>query len=107
MLSPRKLLLSWSSGKDSAWMLYRLQQDPSWEIGALLTTINAAAERVAMHAVHVTLLQAQAEAANLPLWLVALPHPCPNEVYEERMGRAVSRAVAAGFTHVAFGDLFL
>ena len=107
MSPPRKVLVSWSSGKDSAWMLHQLRQEPSYEIGGLLTTINESAARVAMHAVRVALLEAQAAAAGLPLWQIPLPSPCSNEEYERRMGAAVDRAIAEGFTHVAFGDLFL
>jgi uncharacterized protein (TIGR00290 family) len=102
-----KTLVSCSSGKDSAWMLHALRARPDVEIGALLTTINADAQRVAMHAVRVGLVQAQAEALDLPLWQAPIPSPCPNEVYERAMADAVRRAVAEGFTHVAFGDLFL
>jgi uncharacterized protein (TIGR00290 family) len=102
-----KTLVSWSSGKDSAWMLHVLKQDPSIEIGGLLTTMNEQFDRVAMHAVRRRLLEAQAEAAGVPLRTVQLPWPCTNEHYEERMQVAVSQAVAEGFTHVAFGDLFL
>jgi uncharacterized protein (TIGR00290 family) len=100
-------LVSWSSGKDSAWLVHVLRHMPEIEIGGILTTVNQAANRVAMHAVRRELLQAQADALDLPLWTVPIPHPCPNEVYEEAMRAAVQRAVAAGFTHVAFGDLFL
>jgi uncharacterized protein (TIGR00290 family) len=102
-----KTLVSWSSGKDSAWMVHTLRQRGDVEIGALLTTINEAAQRVAMHAVRVDVVQAQAAALGLPLWLVPIPSPCPNEIYEAVMRRAVARAVAEGFTHAAFGDLFL
>lgn len=102
-----KVLVSWSSGKDSAWMLHVLRQSGAWEVGALLTTVNEEAGRVAMHAVRRELLQQQAEAAGLPLREVPLPWPCTNDEYERRMGVAVARAVADGFTHVAFGDLFL
>ena len=102
-----KVLVSWSSGKDSAWMLHRLKQDPSVSIGGLLTTMNEAFDRVAMHAVRRTMLEAQAEAAELPLRPVPLPWPCTNEQYEARMREAVSAALSDGFTHVAFGDLFL
>jgi uncharacterized protein (TIGR00290 family) len=102
-----KTLVSWSSGKDSAWMLHVLKQDPSVEIGGLLTTMNEQFDRVAMHAVRRRLLEAQAEAAGVPLRTVQLPWPCTNEQYEDRMRVAVSQAVAEGFTHVAFGDLFL
>jgi uncharacterized protein (TIGR00290 family) len=102
-----KILVSWSSGKDSAWMLHVLKQDPSIEIGGLLTTMNEQFDRVAMHAVRRRLLEAQAAAAGVPLRTVQLPWPCTNEQYEDRMRAAVSQAVAEGFTHVAFGDLFL
>ena len=102
-----KTLVSWSSGKDSAWMLHVLKQDPTIEIGGLLTTMNERFDRVAMHAVRRTLLEAQADAAGVPLRTVPLTWPCTNEEYEERMRAAVAQAVAEGFTHVAFGDLFL
>ncbi|HTL01953.1 MAG TPA: hypothetical protein VL243_06995 [Vicinamibacterales bacterium] len=102
-----KVLVSWSSGKDSAWMLHKLKQDPAIEIGGLLTTMNEAFDRVAMHAVRRSLLEAQARAAGVPLRTIPLPWPCTNEEYEARMRAAVSQAVDEGFTHVAFGDLFL
>jgi uncharacterized protein (TIGR00290 family) len=102
-----KILVSWSSGKDSAWTLHVLKRDPSVEIGGLLTTMNEHFDRVAMHAVRRRLVEAQAEAAGVPLRTVPLPWPCTNEQYEARMRTAVQQAVAEGFTHVAFGDLFL
>jgi uncharacterized protein (TIGR00290 family) len=102
-----KILLSWSSGKDSAWALHLLNAAQPGAVAALLTTVNSAAERVAMHGVRRELVAAQARAAGLALWEVPIPQPCPNEVYEEQMRAACTRAVAAGFTHVAFGDLFL
>jgi uncharacterized protein (TIGR00290 family) len=102
-----KILVSWSSGKDSAWMLHLLRQQHAGAIGGLLTTVNEAFDRVAMHAVRRELLEAQARAAGLPLYRVDIPWPCPNAEYERRMSAAVSRLVADGFTHVAFGDLFL
>ena len=101
-----KTLISWSSGKDSAWMVHVLRQRDI-NIGAVLTTVNADARRVAMHAVRVELLEAQAHALRLPLWQVPIPSPCPNDVYERAMAAAVARAVAEGFTHIAFADLFL
>jgi uncharacterized protein (TIGR00290 family) len=104
--SPR-VLLSWSSGKDSAWALHVLRQQPDLEVVGLLTTFNEAIDRVAMHAVRRELVEAQAAAAGLPLVSVALPYPCSNEVYERRMRAALTEAKAAGITHMAFGDLFL
>jgi uncharacterized protein (TIGR00290 family) len=102
-----KTIVSWSSGKDSAWMVHVLRQRPDVEIAALLTTINSEAQRVAMHAVRVELLEMQASALGLPLWQVPIPSPCPNEIYERAMAETVARAVGEGFTHVAFADLFL
>lgn len=102
-----KILHSWSSGKDSAWALHLLNSQHPGAVAALLTTVNETMDRVAMHGVRRELLEAQAHAARLPLRIVPLPHPCSNEVYEERMLAAVASAVADGFTHVAFGDLFL
>src|SRR4051795_9186771 len=102
-----KCMISWSSGKDSAWMVHVLRQQPDIELAGMLTTVNEVHQRVAMHAVRVELLQAQAEALRLPLWQIPIPSPCPNEVYERAMAAAVQNAVGEGFTHVAFGDLFL
>ena len=102
-----RILLSWSSGKDSAWTLHRLRQRADIDIVGLLTTFNEVAERVAMHAVRQTLVEAQALAAGVPLWPVALPFPCNNEQYADIMGGVITRAQAAGVTHMAFGDLFL
>lgn len=102
-----KILLSWSSGKDSAWALHRLRRTHPGAVAGLLTTMNESAGRVAMHAVREDLVEAQAHAAGLPLHLVRIPSPCPNDVYEQRMGTFVREAAAMGFTHVAFGDLFL
>ena len=102
-----KILVSWSTGKDSAWMLHTLNQQYPGAAAGLLTTTNAAFDRVAMHAVRRELLEAQARAAGLPLHVVPLPWPCSNAQYESIMGAAVAGFVGGGFTHVAFGDLFL
>lgn len=99
--------LSWSSGKDSAWALHVLRQSGGLDIVGLLTTVNEAFERVAMHAVRLQLLRAQAEAAGLPLVVVNLPWPCTNERYEAEMTKAVAGAREGGVTAMAFGDLFL
>lgn len=102
-----KTLVSWSSGKDSAWLVHQLRHTAGVELAGLLTTVNAAANRVAMHAVRVELLEAQASSLGLPLHIVEIPSPCSNEEYERAMAGVVSTAVRQGFTHVAFGDLFL
>jgi uncharacterized protein (TIGR00290 family) len=106
-MSKEKVLLSWSSGKDSAWTLHVLRSHHELEVVGLLTTINQQFERVAMHAVRVELLRAQAAAAGLPLHEVGIPWPCSNEQYEAVMAAAVQRARAEGVTVMAFGDLFL
>jgi len=103
----KKTLVSFSSGKDSAWMIHVLRQTAGVELAGLLTTVNASAGRVAMHAVRESLLHMQAEALGLPLQIIHIPSPCPNDVYEHLMGDAVRTAVTENFTHVAFGDLFL
>jgi len=103
----KPILLSWSSGKDSAWVLHVLKQQHEYEVVGLLTTFNQAANRVAMHAVRRELVQAQAEAAGIPLWAVDLPWPCSNADYEAAMTAACSKAVAQKVEAVAFGDLFL
>ncbi|HXH06574.1 MAG TPA: hypothetical protein VNI83_08285 [Vicinamibacterales bacterium] len=102
-----RVLLSWSSGKDSAWALHVLRRRGDVRLAGLLTTFNAAADRVAMHAVRRELVEAQAAAAGLPLWAVDLPWPCSNDIYEARMRDAVARARNAGIDAIAFGDLFL
>lgn len=99
--------MSWSSGKDSALALHEARTAGDVEVVGLLTTVNAAADRVAMHAVRRTLLEAQAESLGLPLHIVELPWPCSNEIYEQQMSVAIETAVADGVTHMVFGDLFL
>ena len=103
----KRVLLSWSSGKDCAWALHTLRQQPDTEVVALLTTFNASADRVAMHAVRHELVEAQAAAAGMPLWPVPLPWPCSNEDYEQRMSAVLRRARDERLSHVAFGDLYL
>jgi uncharacterized protein (TIGR00290 family) len=98
--------MSWSSGKDSAWALHVLRAQ-GYDVAGLLTSLNQSAGRVSMHGVREEILRAQADAAGLPLSTIPLPWPCTNEIYEARLLAAVQRAVADGFTHVAFGDLFL
>ncbi|HEY8711616.1 MAG TPA: ATP-binding protein [Thermoanaerobaculia bacterium] len=103
----RRTILSWSSGKDSAWSLQVLRSDPRYEVVALLTTITRQFDRVAMHGVRRELLEAQAAAAALPLWKLEIPTPCSNEDYDAVMRAAVVRAVAEQIECIAFGDLFL
>jgi diphthamide synthase (EF-2-diphthine--ammonia ligase) len=95
-----KTLLSWSSGKDSAWALHVAQQQRQVKVVGLLTTVNEHFARIAMHSVREEVLEAQARAVGLPLWRVLIPHPCPNEVYEDKMRETVERD-GFFFTHVS------
>lgn len=103
----RRVLLSWSSGKDSAWTLKTLREDPEIELAGLLTTVNTTHDRVAMHSTRRAILEAQADAIGLPLRIIPLPWPCPNDVYEREMEKQLAFALENAVTHVAFGDLFL
>jgi uncharacterized protein (TIGR00290 family) len=102
-----RTLLSWSSGKDSAWALQALRASPNFDVVGLLTTINQQADRVAMHAVRSDLLRAQADALGLPLYTVPIPSPCSNAEYEAAMASALERAKSDRVSVIAFGDLFL
>ena len=103
----KKALISWSSGKDSAWTLHVLRQTGLFDVVGLLTTLNSEFDRVAMHGTRREILDAQAKAVGLPLKKVYLPWPCSNEQYEEAMRGACEQALAAGVEVIAFGDLFL
>jgi diphthamide synthase (EF-2-diphthine--ammonia ligase) len=102
-----KVWLAWSSGKDSAWALAVLRAMPGIEVTGLFTTINGAADRVAMHGVCRSLVEVQAAAAGLPLRVAALPYPCSNGAYEQAMAEPVCEAKEQGVEAMAFGDLFL
>ncbi len=103
----KDVLLSWSSGKDSAWTLHLLSRQKDVRVAGLLTTFNRAADRVAMHAVRRGLVEAQAQRIGVPLWAVDLPWPCSNADYEEIMRSVLQRAINEEIAAVAFGDLFL
>lgn len=107
MRTKAQTLLSWSSGKDSAWALYKLQQSDEVEVTGLFTTINRVHGRVAMHAVTERLLRLQARSIELPLRVIDIPHPCSNEQYDEIMSRFLQEVRCQGITRIAFGDLFL
>lgn len=102
-----KALIAWSSGKDSAWALYKVREAEEMDVVGSLTTITENFDRVSMHGVRREILEAQLRAAKLPLHPVLIPFPCPNEIYEARMGEAMKAARAQGITKIIFGDLFL
>jgi uncharacterized protein (TIGR00290 family) len=102
-----KALVSWSSGKDSAFALHCVRQGGEVEIAGLLTTVNSQFGRVAMHGVREALLDAQADALGLRCWKVPIPWPCTNAIYEAEVSRVLREAQKEGVTHLVFGDLFL
>ena len=102
-----KALIAWSSGKDSAWALHATRLAGNYDIVGALTTVTETFGRVSIHGVREELLKAQLAAAGLPATIVRIPYPCTNEIYEERMAKAMQGAITAGVTHVIFGDLFL
>ena len=105
---PKRVVVSWSGGKDSAWTLHTLRQQPEkYLVIGLLTTINQRFNRIAMHGVRRELLEQQAQTAGLPLWVVPLPSPSTNEHYERRMTNALCFLKRLGIDAVAFGDLYL
>ena len=102
-----RALISWSSGKDSAFALHEIRRSGEFDVVGALTTVTETFERVSIHGVRREILLAQLAAAGLPLRIVPIPYPCPNEIYEARMGEAVAQAVRDGITHIIFGDLYL
>jgi len=103
----KKTLLSWSSGKDSAWALHALRQDPEIDLSGLYTVVNRKYDRVSMHATRSDLLERQANALGLPLQIINIPHPCSNDECDAIMESFVRNAVKIGIDCMAFGDLFL
>jgi uncharacterized protein (TIGR00290 family) len=103
----KRVMLSWSSGKDGAWALQVLRKDPELELAGVFTTVNREFDRVAMHGVRRTLLEAQAASIGLPLFTISIPYPCRNDAYEAAMAAFVEDAKRRGVTQFAFGDLFL
>ncbi|RMG93878.1 MAG: adenine nucleotide alpha hydrolase [Deltaproteobacteria bacterium] len=102
-----KAVVAWSSGKDAAFALHRVRTEGVLDVVGLLTTVTAPYDRVSMHGVRREILRAQARATGLDVHEVEIPAPCPNAVYEEKMGAAVAQLRARGVTRIVFGDLFL
>jgi uncharacterized protein (TIGR00290 family) len=102
-----KALIAWSSGKDSAWSLHEVRKAGTYEVVGALTTVTDIFARVSMHGVREEILRAQLDAAGLTPFIVRIPYPCPNEVYERAMADALAAAKRMGVTHMIFGDLYL
>lgn len=103
----RKTLISWSSGKDSAWALHMLRQDPNIEIVGLFCTVNKVFDRVTMHGVRSELLKQQAASVGQPLDIIEIPYPCNNDEYVAIMKAFIITVKEKGVECFAFGDLFL
>ncbi len=106
------VLVSWSSGKDSAWALHTLRQQPErYDVRGIFTTVTSAFDRVSIQATPGTVLHLQAQRLGLPLYEIAIPYPCSNEQYEAAMAAFLERIrkldERSGARHLAFGDLFL
>jgi uncharacterized protein (TIGR00290 family) len=106
MIKPRAIV-SWSSGKDSAFALHVARLAGELELVGLVTTVTTAFGRVSMHGVREQLLASQVDATGLPCHRVGIPSPCSNEIYERELLGALAAARDNGVTHVVFGDLFL
>ncbi len=103
----KKTFISWSSGKDSAWTLHVLQQDPTVDVVGLFSTVNKVFDRVTMHGVRSELLKQQAQSINLPLHIIDIPYPCNNNDYVAIMTAFIMKTKKDGIEYFAFGDLFL
>jgi uncharacterized protein (TIGR00290 family) len=102
-----KALISWSSGKDSAFALHEVRCAGEFDVVGALTTVTETFGRVSIHGVRQEILLAQLNAAGLPPRIVPIPYPCPNAIYEARIGEAVAVAAREGVTYIIFGDLYL
>lgn len=103
----KKTLVSWSSGKDSAWTLYKLQQQQEFEVVGLFCTFNKKYERGAMHAVRNELIRQQTESIGLPLELIPIPDPCNDSEYKAIMANFIAQVKSQEIEYIAFGDLYL
>jgi uncharacterized protein (TIGR00290 family) len=106
-LTRPKALISWSSGKDSAFALHEVRQAGELDVVGAVTTVTETFGRVSIHGVRQEILLAQLAAAGLPPRIVPIPYPCPNEIYEARMAEVISDAAREGITRMIFGDLYL
>ena len=86
--------------------LYKAEQQ-GIKIDALVTSVNAATNRISMHGVRRELLEAQAAAAGLPLYTIELPEMPDMKTYEDAVHLMQRGLAAEGFTQAVFGDIFL
>jgi uncharacterized protein (TIGR00290 family) len=103
----KKALFNWSSGKDSALALYKILQDPEFEISCLLTTVSIEFQRISMHGVRLALLEQQAKSIGLQLEIMQIPEMPTMKQYESCMKTTLENLKNRGLTHSVFGDIFL
>lgn len=103
----KKAFLNWSSGKDAAFALYKLQQQRDLSLQKLVTTVNSELNRISMHGLREQLLLQQAKSLGLPLHIIPLKGNVSMETYNRSMAAATEALVAEGYTHSIFGDIFL
>ena len=106
-MAQTKVYFNWSTGKDSAMALHRLLQDKRYTVDQLVTTVNSGYNRVTMHGLHRSLLEAQIAAIGIPSSTIELPRQPGMADYNRIMHQAVQALKNQGYTHAAFGDIFL
>lgn len=111
-VNPTPVLVSWSSGKDSAWAYYTLWKQPElYTVRGVFTTVTKTFDRVSIHSTPSWVLKHQAEKLGVPLYEIPIPYPCSNAQYENAMRAFLDQLKVLpeglGATHLAFGDLFL
>lgn len=106
-MNKHKTYFNWSSGKDSALALYHLLQDDNHSVDELITTVNSHYNRVSMHGLRKELLLTQTKAINIPARIIELPEMPSMEIYEKKILETVTTLKDKGFSHSAFGDIFL
>ena len=111
-INPTPVLVSWSSGKDSAWAFYTLYKQPEhYTVRGVFTTVTKTFDRVSIHSTPSWVLKQQAERLDVPLYEIPIPYPCSNAQYESAMRAFLDQVRVLpedlGATHMAFGDLFL
>ncbi|MCY4402068.1 MAG: adenine nucleotide alpha hydrolase [Candidatus Poribacteria bacterium] len=109
---PTPVLVSWSSGKDSAWALHTLrEQKDLYDVRGIFTTVTKTFDRVSIHSTPAWVLEQQAERLGIPLYQIPIPYPCSNEIYEAAMRKFLAEVESLPIhlmaSHFAFGDLFL
>ncbi|MCR9886677.1 adenine nucleotide alpha hydrolase [Vibrio alginolyticus] len=104
MKKPKRVVISWSSGKDSTLTLERLNENPNYQVVGLYTTYVG--KEVPFQATPLEVVQMQADLLALPLITIELPEVFPsNEIYQSTIVNALQSS-GLNIEAVAFGDMF-